>query len=78
MKNNISSNTEFGKRVENLIASGDISVMDALVHLMESEGLDEESISKLVRKNPVIKAKLENESRVLNLIKFEKEAELPI
>ena len=72
------TNTSFGLVIEELVASGDMTYMDALMHLMEKENLDEEYISKLVKRNPVIKMKLELESQELNLLKHEKENTLPI
>lgn len=70
--------SEFGLAVENLVAEGDMTYMDALMHIMEKENLDEEALSKLVKKNSVIKMKLELESQGLNLLKHEKENTLPI
>lgn len=52
--------------------------MDALVHVMEKEKMDEDTISKLVKKNPVLKMKLELESQSLNLIEKEHENTLPL
>lgn len=57
--------------VEELVLHDDMTYMDALIHIMEKENLDEEAISKLVKKNAVLKMKLELESQSLNLIEKE-------
>lgn len=69
---------EFGIIIEELVMDGDMTYMDALVHVMEKEKMDEETISKLVKKNPVLKMKLELESQSLNLIEKEHENTLPL
>lgn len=69
---------EFGIIIEELVMDGDMTYMDALVHVMEKEKMDEETISKLVKKNPVLKMKLELESQNLNLIEKEHENTLPL
>lgn len=62
---------EFSMTVEELVLHDDMTYMDALIHIMEKENLDEEAISKLVKKNAVLKMKLELESQSLNLIEKE-------
>ncbi len=62
---------EFSMTVEELVMHDDMTYMDALIHIMEKENLDEEAISKLVKKNAVLKMKLELESQNLNLIEKE-------
>ena len=69
---------EFGIIIEELVMDGDMTYMDALIHVMEKEKMDEETISKLVKKNPVLKMKLELESQNLNLIEKEHENTLPL
>lgn len=69
---------EFGIIIEELVMEGDMTYMDALVHVMEKEKMDEDTISKLVKKNPVLKMKLELESQSLNLIEKEHENTLPL
>lgn len=57
---------------------GDMTYLDALAHVMKEYSMDEDSMAKVIKKNPIIKAKLEAESRKLNLIKGRKERKLPI
>ena len=78
MKTSFEKNREFGITVENLVANGDLSYMEALVHIMDKENIDEESMSKLVKKNPVVKMKLELESQRLNLVEREEQNTLPL
>lgn len=78
MKTSFEKNREFGITVENLVADGDLSYMEALVHIMDKENIDEESMSKLVKKNPVVKMKLELESQRLNLVEKEEQNTLPL
>ena len=69
---------EFGITVESLVANGDMTYMDALIHIMEQENLDEDTMSKLVKKNPVVKMKLELESQSLHLVEKEDQNVLPL
>ena len=78
MKTSFEKNREFGITVENLVANGDLSYMEALVHIMDKENIDEESMSKLVKKNPAVKMKLELESQRLNLVEKEEQNTLPL
>lgn len=78
MKNAIEKTREFAMTIENIVVEEDISYMDALLYVMEKEKLDEETVAKLVKKNSVIKIKLELEMEELNLLKTEKRNVLPI
>lgn len=78
MKSFSEKRREFGIIIEELVLGGDMTYMDALIHIMEKEGMDEETISKLVKKNPVLKMKLELESQNLNLIEKENVNTLPL
>ena len=78
MKNPIEKTREFAMTIENVVVDEDMSYMDALLYVMEKEKLDEDTVAKLVKKNSVIKIKLELESEDLNLLKTEKRNVLPI
>lgn len=78
MKNPIEKTREFAMTIENVVVEEDMSYMDALLYVMEKEKLDEDTVAKLVKKNMVIKIKLELESEDLNLLKTEKRNVLPI
>jgi hypothetical protein len=78
MKNPIEKTREFAMTIENVVVEEDMSYMDALLYVMEKEKLDEDTVAKLVKKNSVIKIKLELESEDLNLLKTEKRNVLPI
>lgn len=78
MKSPIEKTREFAMTIENVVVEEDMSYMDALLYVMEKEKLDEDTVAKLVKKNSVIKIKLELESEDLNLLKTEKRNVLPI
>lgn len=78
MKNPYTKTREFAMTVEQIVVDENMSYMDALLYVMEKENLDEDTVAKLVKKNSVIKIKLELESEELNLLKSETGNTLPI
>ena len=72
----ITTASEFAKQIEAMVAETDIGYMDAIVAWCEKNGIEIEQAVTYVKKNQVIKAKLEMEAEQLNLI--EKSAKLPI
>lgn len=78
MRSSSEKTRDFGMAVERLVVDSDLTYMDAIVHLMDKQGLDEDTVSKLVKKNPVIKIKLEMECESLNLLNVETQNTLPL
>lgn len=68
MKNAIETYRNFGLAVENMVLVSDITYMEAIMEIMKRENLEEEIIYKMIKKNPVLKIKLELESRKYNLL----------
>jgi len=68
MKNTLETYRKFGLAVENMVLGSDITYMEAIMEIMKRENLEEEIIYKMVKKNPVLKIKLEIESRKYNLL----------
>ncbi len=77
-KSALEKTREFAMTIEQLVVQDDISYLDAIICVMEKENLDEETVAKLVKKNSVIKVKLELESEELNLIRSDTGNTLPI
>ena len=63
---NIKNQQEFAMEVERRVHKNNISYIDAILQLCEEEGIEVETISKLV--GPIIKGKLEVEARGLNYL----------
>ncbi len=68
MKNTIETYRKFGLAVENMVLDSDITYMEAIMEIMKRENLEEEIIYKMIKKNPVLKIKLELESQRYNLL----------
>lgn len=72
----IESPQVFYQEVEELVWDLDISYIDAVIVYCEKRGLETETVSSLILKNPNLKSKIAMEAEDLNLI--EKSARLPI
>jgi hypothetical protein len=68
MKNSVETYRNFGLAVENMVLDSDITYMEAIMEIMKKEKLEEEIIYKMIKKNPVLKIKLELESQKYNLL----------
>jgi hypothetical protein len=63
--------------IENIVRSkGGTDYMDAIIHYCERHEIEIESIAKYVKKNVVLKAKLQEEAEELNFL--QKVARLPV
>lgn len=63
--------------IENIVNStGGTDYMDAIIHYCDKNGIEIESIAKYIKKNVVLKAKLQEEAEQMNFI--QKTARLPI
>lgn len=65
----------FSEQIESLAAELNISIMDAIVHYCEKEGVEIESVAKILNKK--LKDRIELEASDLNMMK-EKINHLPI
>lgn len=72
----IQLNTEFPAEVEKLVRENDIEYMEAVILWCERNGLEVEFAGDLIRRNAVLKAKIQIEAENLNFMK--KSARLPI
>lgn len=71
---NLSSNVV--SSIETLVKQHQISYLDAALHFSETSGIELDIIAEIIKKNEVIKAKLEIEAENLNLIR--KQSRLPL
>lgn len=53
-----------------------IEYIDAIIHYCEKNNLEIETVAKIIKKNPVLKSKLQDEAEELNII--EKTSKLPL
>jgi hypothetical protein len=69
--------SEFAMQIEQIVSNSELGYMDAIVSWCEQNKIEIEQAVTYVRKNQVIKAKLEMEAEQLNLIE-KTSAKLPI
>lgn len=60
---------QFHIDIENLVAEKGCGYMDALILYQEKAGIEIETVSSLVKQNPLLKAKVEEEAVELLLVK---------
>jgi hypothetical protein len=70
------NNREFAEEIEKLCRSKNIEYIDAIVLWCEKNKIEVEYAANLIKKDPVIKSKIEIEAENLNILK--KTARLPI
>jgi hypothetical protein len=68
--------SEFAMQIEQIVSKSGMGYMDSIVSWCDQNNIEIEQAVTYVKKNQVIKAKLEMEAETLNLI--EKSAKLPI
>lgn len=64
----IKSSNEFVATIENLVVEKQLNYLDAIMHYIESNELELESIADLIKNNPVLKSKLYHTCSTLNLV----------
>jgi len=69
-------NVNYVQEIENLVRDKNIEYIDAIVHYCEKSGLEIEFLASVIKKDPVMKSKLQFEAENLNFMK--KSARLPI
>lgn len=72
----IQLNTEFPAEIEKIVQQREIEYMEAVILWCEMNGLEVEFAGELIRRNSVLKAKIQIEAENLNFMK--KSARLPI
>jgi hypothetical protein len=70
------SPSQFAHDIEELVWEKDISYIEAICLYCETNGLEIETASDLVRKNDLLKSHIEEEAEGLNYL--EKKARLPV
>jgi hypothetical protein len=72
----IQINTEFPSEIEILVRDKNIEYMEAVILWCELNGLEVEFAGELIRRNAVLKSKIQLEAETLNFMK--KTSRLPI
>lgn len=72
----IQTNTEFPSEIETLVKERKIEYMEAVILWCELNGLEVEFAGELIRRNAVLKSKIQLEAENLNFMK--KSDRLPI
>lgn len=60
---------KFHSEIEDIVEKRACSYMDALVYYLEQRGLEAETVSFLVKRNPLLKAKLHDELVAVKMVK---------
>lgn len=68
--------SQFLFEIEKIRNNGEVNYMDAVIHYCEKMNLEIESIGEFIRKNALLKAKIQEEAEQLNFL--EKSAHLPL
>lgn len=68
----------FVKEIEKLKISKNVNYIDAVVLFCDKHGYEIESVALLIKKDPVLSAKIKNEAEISNLLKNKGGSRLPI
>jgi hypothetical protein len=76
LKAKIMTRKRFSTAVENLVAQGNVTYIDAAAYVVEERGLDYRNLKKLLTDS--LKQKIEAEAASLNLLREKKGNKLPV
>jgi hypothetical protein len=76
LKAKIMTRKRFSAAVENLVAQGNVTYIDAAAYVVEERGLDYRNLKKLLTDS--LKQKIEAEAASLNLLREKKGNKLPV
>lgn len=68
----------FVKEIEKIKRSKNINYMEAVILFSEKYGYEIESVALLVKKDPVLSAKIKNDAEISNLLKNKGGSRLPL
>lgn len=60
---------KFHTEIEDIVETRSCGYMDALVYYQEQRGLEAETVSSLVKRNPLLKVKLHDELLAVRMVK---------
>lgn len=72
----IKTPSQFSMEIESLVKEKKISYLDAVMHYVETNQVEIESVASLIKSSQILKSKLHNDAEELNLVK--RTAKLPI
>jgi len=72
----IQMSNNFIEEIENLHLTKNMEYIEAVIHWCDTNKIEVEYIANLIKKDPAIKAKIQNEAENLNILK--RGARLPI
>lgn len=71
-------NEAFANEIEVLCESKNIPYMDAVILWCEKHSYEIESVAMLIKKDPVLRAKIRSEAESANLLKIKRGSRLPL
>ena len=71
-------NEAFASEIEEIVWMKDVSYTESIIMWCEQNSYEIESVALLIRKDPVLKAKLKTEAEEANLLKNKRGRTLPI
>ena len=72
----VNSNSSFSIEIEKLVTSKNLDYIDAVVHWCSKNNLEVEYAANMIKKDPVLKSKMQIEAENINVLK--KGARLPL
>jgi hypothetical protein len=69
-------NVDFAKEIEKLTHGGTVDIIDAICHYCADHNIDIETAASLIKKDAVLKSKIQIEAENLNILS--RSARLPI
>jgi hypothetical protein len=69
-------NVDLEKEIERLTKGGKVDIIDAICHYCSENSIDIETVAAIVKKNAVLRAKIQVEAENLNILK--PSAKLPL
>jgi hypothetical protein len=69
-------NVDLAKEIERLTKNGQVDIIDAVCHWCKENNVDVETVAALIKRDQVLKSKIQIEAESLNILK--PSAKLPI
>ena len=72
----VNSNSSFSTEIEKMVSKNNIEYIDAIILWCQKNNFEVEYAANMIKKDPVLKSKVQNEAENLNVLK--KGARLPV
>jgi hypothetical protein len=69
-------NVDLNKEVERLTRNGDLDIIDAICHYCKENNIDVETVASIIKRDQVLRSKIQIQAESLNILKAS--AKLPL